>query len=230
VLSATALHRHQLRLEPHDAPIARPASEFVDFGELGGIVYSRTALVFRTIANVYGPERLERALRRYALRYRFDHPVPDALLATLEEELGAAAAANLRTCLFEGGTINYSVRDLRSVRRTDPAPADGEASREPFESRVVIHRHGELRVPVQVLLVAANGERIVEHWDGIGRDGVFVHVGSSPVVSVQVDPDEAIAIDENLLDNARRVAPPAPIATWERVLYAWQLLIGWLGT
>jgi hypothetical protein len=239
VLSATALHRGGMRLGPRDAPIARPASEFVDFGELGGLVYSRTALLFRTIANVYGPDRLERALRRYALRYRFDHPGPDALLATLEEELGAGAAANVRACLFEGGTINYSVRDLRSVRRLEPAPTEGEASsgaadpaldRQPFESRVVIHRHGELRFPVQVLLVAADGERIVEHWDGAGRDGVFVHVGSSPVVSVQVDPEQAIAIDDNLLDNARRVARPAPIATWERVLYAWQLLIGWLGT
>jgi hypothetical protein len=239
VLSATALHRAGMKLGPHDAPIARPAGEFVDFGELGSLVYSRTALLFRTIANVYGPDRLERALRRYALRYRFDHPTPDELVATLEEELGAAAATNVRTALFAGGTVNYAVRELRSVRPRSPASAgaggtsgdaDPAGAKQPFESRIVIHRHGELEFPVQVLLIAADGERIVERWDGVGRDGVLVHVGSSPVVSVRVDPEDAIAIDENLLDNARRVEPPPALATWERASYVWQLLIGWLGT
>jgi hypothetical protein len=48
------------------------------------------------------------------------------------------------------------------------------------------------------------------------------------VISARVDPDDAILIDENLLDNARRVAPPAPLGTWERGLYVFQLLSGWL--
>jgi hypothetical protein len=241
VLSAPALHRASMQLGPHDAPIARPASEFVDFTELGSLVYSRTALLFRTIANVYGRDELERALRRYALRYRFEHPGAEDLIATIEEELGAEAAANLRGALFEGRDVNYSVRDLRSVRRPDrsgstpsDAPTGGagdgpSATSGRYESRVLIHRHGELRFPVQVALVTADGERITERWDGMGRDGVLLHVGSSPVISVRVDPDDAIAIDENLLDNAWRVEPAPPRDTWERVLYSFELLIGWLG-
>jgi hypothetical protein len=241
VLSAPALHRASMQLGPHDSPIARPASEFVDFSELGSLVYSRTALLFRTIANVYGADRLERALRNYAIRYRFEHPGPEELVATLAKELGAEAVANLRGALFEGHGVNYSVRDLRSVRRTEPTSptrpegATGGAGVEPsgagslVESRVVIHRHGELQFPVQVELITADGERIMESWNGVGRDGIIVHVGAAPVISVRVDPDDAIAIDESLLDNALRVDPPKPLDTWERALYTFQLLIGWLG-
>jgi hypothetical protein len=241
VLSAPALHRASMQLGPHDSPIARPASEFVDFSELGSLVYSRTALLFRTIANVYGADKLEQALRNYAIRYRFEHPGPEELVATLAKELGAEAVANLRGALFEGHGVNYSVRDLRSVRRTEPTSptrpegATGGAGVEPsgagsrVESRVVIHRHGELQFPVQVELITADGERIMESWDGVGRDGIILHVGAAPVISVRVDPDDAIAIDESLLDNALRVDPPKPLDTWERALYTFQLLIGWLG-
>jgi hypothetical protein len=238
VLSEISLHRAGMRLEPHDSPIARPASQFVDFSELGGLVYSRTALLFLTVARVYGPDRLEQALRRYAARYRFEHPGPEELLATLEEELGAAAAANVRGALFQGQSVNYSVRDLRSVRRSErvpglPDPAGGEPAAlgdaPRFESRVLIHRQGDLQFPVQVVLVTAGGERLYRGWDGAGRDEIITYVGHEPVVSVRVDPEDAILLDEDLLDNALRVDPPAPLATWERAVYAFQLLIGWLG-
>jgi peptidase M1-like protein len=245
-LSESSLHRAGMSLGPHDAPIAQAAREFVDFSELGALVYSRTALLFRTLASVYGPERLESALRAYATRFRFAHPGPEELLGCIEEQLGSAAAANARAALFDGGGVDYSVRDLRSVQlpaaaaSADPAapasggatggqpatPSGGAAHR--FESRVVIHRHGELTFPVGVLLVTESGERIRREWDGQGRDQVFSIVADRPVTIARVDPDDAIAIDEDLLDNALRVEPPAPLDTWDRVLYAFQLAIGWL--
>jgi hypothetical protein len=246
-LSETPLHRAGMLLGPHDAPLALPASEFVDFQELGALVYSRTALLFRTLASVYGPAKLEAALRTYASRFRFAHPGPEDLLGCIEEQLGGAATANARAALFEGATVNYSVRDLRSVQRPIAAagtePANGGASGglppspspgarpslgQRFESRVVVHRHGELSFPVRVLLVTATGERITRDWSGQGRDEVISYVGDQPVTMARVDPDDTILLDEDLLDNALRIDPPAPLDTWDRALYAFQVLIGWL--
>lgn len=220
-LSAIALHRASMLLGEHDAPIARPASEFVDFVELGALAYSRPALLLRTLGNVYGPERLARALRSYAERFRFGHPTPDDLLGVIEDEVGAQAATNLRGALFHGHGVNYSVRDVRSVRREPAASGD-------VESRVVIHRHGELQFPVQVVLITSSGERLTRSWDGAGRDAVLSHVGDHPVTAVRLDPDDAILVDENLLDNAWRRAPATPLASIERVLFAFQLLLGGL--
>jgi hypothetical protein len=224
-LSETALHRAGNRLAPRDAPIARAASEFVDFAELGGLVYSRTATLFRTLANVYGPAALEDALRRYTTRYRFAHPGPDELLETLEQTLGPEATENARAALFEGAGVNYSLRTLRSIQKADASlPVDAR----PFESRVVVHRDGELRFPVRVLLRTQSGERIERLWDGQGRDHVIEHLGPEPVVFAQVDPDDAILLDDSLLDNALRSEPIAPLATWDRLSYLIELLLGGL--
>jgi hypothetical protein len=239
-LSATALHRAGMLLDVHDAPIARPAADFVDFVELGGLVYSRTALLFRTLGNVYGKPRLARALALYAERFRFQHPSPDDLLQTLEEELGRDAVDNARGALFHGRGVNYSVRDVRSVRLREPANPASDATRTAaaggapaiatsgFESRVVIHREGELRFPVRIVLTTSNGEHIERHWDGRGRDEVILHTGEHPVSAVRVDPDDAILIDENLLDNAWRSERKRPLAAWDRALFAFQLLLGGL--
>ncbi|HTV19734.1 MAG TPA: M1 family metallopeptidase, partial [Polyangiaceae bacterium] len=153
-LSATALHRAGMSFGEHDAALAQPAADFVDFSELGGLVYSRTALLFRTLGNVYGRDRLARAFARYAERFRFQHPSPDDLLQVLGEELGSEAVENARGALFEGHGVNYSVRDVRSVRRREPAdsarpdaPSAGGAPAASaaggYESRIVIHRNGE---------------------------------------------------------------------------------------
>ncbi|HWO07971.1 MAG TPA: M1 family metallopeptidase [Polyangiaceae bacterium] len=237
-LSETALHRAGMLFGPHDAPIAQAAGDFVDFNELGALVYSRTALLFRTLAEVYGPERLERGLGDYARRYRFTHPGPEELLGALDGALGADAALNLRRALFEGAGVNYSIRELRSVtlaaQPTAGAPDAGDEgdtgshAGARYESRVVVHRAGELELPVGVLLITSDGQRFIHRWDGHGRDEVITHVGGSPVVSAQVDPDDAIAIDDNLLDNASRVDRPAPLAVWDRVGYTLELLLGGL--
>ena len=224
-LSETALHRAGNRLAPHDAPIARAASEFVDFAEIGRIVYSRTATLFRTLANVYGAAALEDALRRYTTRYRFAHPGPEELLHTLQETLGPDASENVRAALFDGAGVNYSLRTLRSIQKADPTvPLDAR----PFESRVVVHRDGELRFPVQVLLLTPSGQRIERRWDGQGRDHIIEHVGPEPVVFAQVDPDNAVLIDDSLLDNALRSDPAAPLATWDHLSYLIELLLGGL--
>jgi hypothetical protein len=244
-LSATALHRAGMLLDVHDAPIARPAAEFVDFVELGGLVYSRTALLFRTLGNVYGNAQLKRAVALYAERFRFQHPSPADLLQTLEEVLGSDAVENARGALFHGHGVNYSVRDVRSVRRREPAePPPGAAlatsagvaaaggapatATSGFESRVVIHREGELRFPVRIVLTTSNGEQVERLWDGSGRDEVILHVAEHPVSAVRVDPDDAILIDENLLDNAWRSERSRPLAVWDRALFAFQLLLGGL--
>lgn len=226
-VSATALHRAGMLLSPHGAPLAQPASEFVDFAELGALVYSRTALLFRTLGNVYGAERLERALREYTRRFRFAHPGPEDLLGVLAAELGADAAQNARAALFDGGGVNYSVRSLRSVRR--PAPGAGGSL---YESRVVVHRSGELHFPVEVLLLRSNGERSRHSFDGQARDAVFEVAGDHPVVSARVDPADAVLIDEDLLDNAWNMGTPSlgtpNMGTWDRAVFAAQLLLGGL--
>jgi hypothetical protein len=235
-LSSEALRRASMQLEPHAAPLALPASDFVSFAELAGLVYSRTALLFKTVANVYGAAELDAALSRYAERHRFGHPDPEDLLAVLTEVLGEPAVKDIRAAIHQGHGVNYVARDLRSARVAEPrgmlpAPEIGAApatASGQFESRVDVHRQGELQFPVDILLITASGEQVWKYWNGDGRVEMVSHVGASPVVSAVVDPKGSVVIDENLLDNAVRQNPPFPVNTLDRLVYAFQLLLGLL--
>lgn len=222
-LSADALRRAAVRLEANDVPLATAASEFVGFRELGALVYSKTALLFETIARVYGEEELKRALRRYADEYRFRHPTPDDLLRVLEATLGVGAAENVAGVLIRGESVNYAVSDITSVRSSEASAAAQ------FDSRVVVRRHGELEFPVDILLVAADGQTHRERWDGSARIHIISRSGPSPIVTAVVDPERTVWIDDDWLDNARTVEAEYPTATLERSLYWAQLLLGWLG-
>lgn len=232
-LSADALRRASMQLVPHDAPLALPASEFVTFEELGALVYSKTTLLLRTVANVYGSEALNRALRSYAERFRFRHPQPDDFLQVLSETLGAAAAASVGAVILEGRGVNYVARDLRTASLTEPRglpspSSDWQTAAGAFESRVNVFREGDLQLPVDVLLLTAAGERVTKRWSGEGRVEVMTHRGDSPVVSAVVDPGGKVLIEGSLLDNAVAKHPPFPLRTLDRALYVFQLLLGGL--
>lgn len=233
-LSADALRRAAMQLGPHDAPLDLPASDFVTFEELGALVYSKTALLLTTIADLYGATGLETALRSYAERYRFGHPRPDDLLRVLGETLGRAAAAKVGAVVLEGHGVNYVARDLRTAPLTEPRGLPSPSSRWPtppagaFESRVNVFREGELELPVEVLLITATGEHITKSWSGEGRVEIVTHTGDSPVVSAVVDPSGRVLIEESLLDNAVSKDQKLPLNTLDRALYVFQLLLGWL--
>ncbi len=231
-LSNEAVHRSLMTLEPLSIPIAAAASEFGSFRQISAVIYARTSLLMRSLANVYGREALSRALAAYAARQRFEHPDPDALLAVMAEQLGPLAHANLRSALFDGGQVNYEVRDLqvRSVAAPPTADANGRAAAQSgpgfFESQVTVYRHGELVFPVDIVLTTSAGERIVEHWAAQERSRVISHVGSSPVTHAVVDAERGVLIEENLLDNAVHSTPRFPARLFERVFYWGQLLLG----
>ena len=207
---------------------------------MGAIVYARTGTIMHTLANVYGKALVQRALGRYARRYRFQHPGPRHFLGVMREVLGEDAADNLEEALFHRGWVDYVVRDLQTARvRTPGGVFDRTSGREtipreqpnPHEwiGRVLVFRHGTLRFPVDVDLVSRDGKRTRRHWDGRGKWTNIEYHGDSPLVAAVVDPDGRIAIDDNLLNNAVSSRPGGAPRSLERGVYAAELLLGALG-
>jgi hypothetical protein len=228
-LSADAARRAMAGLGGAGEPIALDAAEFASFNQLGALVYNRTALLFKTLARVYGEDRLAAALARYTRRFRFRHPKPEDLLAVLDEVAGAEVADNARRALFDGAGVDYSVRDLRTRTSSEPhGDFDGAtpAASSGVLSRFVVVRHGELSFPVDVELQTEAGHVIRERWDGRGPWKVFEHEGASRVVAVVVDPDRTVLIDDDLLNNAARSEAAGAPHTAARALYSFELLLG----
>jgi hypothetical protein len=224
-----------------DEPAAQPAANFASFRTLGAIVYARTATIFQTLANVWGPDRLDRALGHYARQHRFAHPRPDQLLSAIEQHVGADAARYARTALFDRGSVDYAVTSVESARAAQPAGEfDDDAGRhlvEPkppeessgWQSRVVVVRRGSLELPVEVELIDDDNVSQRRQWNGRGAFMAFEHRGARPIVAAVVDPERRVLLDDNLSNNANSREPPGLPRVTERASYLAQLLLAFFG-
>jgi hypothetical protein len=229
-LAADAVRRLLSAPQGSDGPIALRAADFADFNQLGALVYNRTALLFKTLAGVYGEREVAAAFATYSRRFRFAHPTPDDFLAVFAEVAGADAADNARRALFEGASVDYVVRDLKSHAVTPPrgdfAGESPPVSAAGFNSRFEVLRHGALSFPVDVSFETESGETVHERWGGRERWKIFEYTGASRVVAVVVDPEHKVLLDDDLLNNALRAEPQAAPHTAERALFAVELLLG----
>ncbi len=240
-VSSTALNRVFSAARGADEPVAQGAADFASFRNLGAIVYSRTATVMATMARVYGEERVARALGNYTRRFRFRHPGPSDLVAVMQEELGADAASALSTALFARGTVDYLVREISNAPEPSAAGVfdgpDGRQKRKPdaphaigqYVGRVVVYRHGTLELPVDIELTCEDGTRQRQHWDGHGFTHNVDYAGPSPIVTVSVDPEQRILLDDDLSNNWVSTKTVRAPRNFERGLYVAQLLLGAAG-
>jgi hypothetical protein len=229
-------------LRATDEPVAQSADAFTTGENYGNLVYARTAALISTLRRVYGEEPVSRALGRYARRYRFQHPVPEDLLAVFDEVLGARVAATMRTALFEKGWVDYAVEgataeeakraagiyDTSSKReKVEPGKRDGDG----WDNGVLVRRHGTMIFPVDVVMTMADGTTRAEHWDGEGVAKRFAWHDSVALRGVVVDPDERVLLDSNAQNNHTAVEGRGDGSwrTLERVTYLVQLLLQAVG-
>jgi hypothetical protein len=243
-VSGPALMRAIAALRAHDVPIALGAARFPGFEDLAALVYSRTATLLTTLGNVYGTERLERALGDYARRNRFGHPGPTELVAALRTELGDEAARAAQGALFERGWVDYVVRDLETTPLARPAGVfDSDAGRKEHRvverddsqptqwvGRVLVFRHGNLHFPVDIDLYAEDGSTTRHRWDGSGDWIALDYRGTSPLVGAWIDPRRKVALDQDLTNNVCNSRPASRARILERASYAAFLLLSGLGT
>jgi len=211
-ISTTSVFRAIATARASDEAIAKPAAEFSSFQNLGALVYGRVAILMETLGRVFGREPLERALQDYAASFRFGHPTATDLLASVRTHMGERAALVLERALFDRGTVNFLVRELRNANNRAPAgyferasgrervvaPPDTPSG---YRASATIHRHGSLELPIEILLVCGDGTTRVERWDGRGAYHTIDYSGASPLVRVVIDPERKVLIDDDLLDN-----------------------------
>jgi hypothetical protein len=245
-LSDTAIDAVGGNMGVHDEPVAQPANAFTTGANYGRLVYDRTAAVVETLRRVYGDEPVLRALGRYARRFRFEHPGPEALLGIFGEVVGSRAEATLRAALFDKGWVDYVVDGVwaREAARAagmfdshdagDGPPERGRTLITPgkrdeggWDNAVLVRRRGTLSFPVDIDLILADGTTRREHWDGEGESKRFAWHGESAVRSCVVDPEDRVVIDYQLANNRGAAAGESTRAyrTLERAQYYMQLAI-----
>ena len=94
---------------------------------------------------------------------------------------------------------------------------------------VVVYRHGTLQFPVEIALGFEDGSKQLRHWDGSGLTFNVDNVGPSQLVSVNVDPEQRILLDDDRSNNWLSIRSSSAPRCRERALYAAQLLLGAFG-
>jgi len=213
----------------HDEKIAQGAAAFATGNAYGALVYSRTAVLLETLARAYGKAKMDRALGVYARRFRYQHPTPNDLIATIRDEIGPGAAENLRAGLFEKGWVDFAITQMsshpshaaagmfdRGGKRETISP-DKTTTPNRYDGWVLVVRRGTLHLPVEIELVATDGSRTRVRWDGEQESYRIPYSGTAALRSAIVDPDDRILIDDRPANNFA-VAPGHPIEGAPRVL------------
>lgn len=195
-ISEAAFRRVSARAATRRGPLAVPAHAFGDFSRIAAQIYARFPTLLETISRVYSSAVVRRALDAYVRSHRFSAPEPEDFIESIRPWLPPAATAALVSALFADGWVDYA------VTRID---ASANRPRGGFVNRVQIERRGTFDFPVLVEFAFADGHVARRHLESIGPVLWLEWPRTSPLVSVTVDPDHQITIDDDLSNQTMRV-------------------------
>jgi hypothetical protein len=212
---------------PKIAENSRYSWQFTE-GGYHSISYNKTAVWLRTLEGLVGIETMDEIMKTYFLRWKFKHPCGEDFIEVVNEVVtknhGTKFGEDMNW-FFEQvlyGTVECDYK-LASITNTSVRAAMGifdnlddcitqeEAEQnqgeEIFRSSVIIHRLGELTIPVDLLVQFDNGETVMETWNGLERTKRFEYTGPQKVVAAHIDPEEKIYIDKNFINNSLTLSP-----------------------
>lgn len=213
-IDGMTLNRLGYLAAPRHDPLTRFAWQFLDRRSYAGVTYSKTALILATLDRKLGDDRLQAALRTYFERWRFRHPTPSDFLKTMAEATGEDLSGYFDQTVDGTGVLDYAVTRVRAEKASElaglsvpptPAPEESVAptKEQRYRSEVVVERLGEVRMPVDIKVVFADGSESSESWDGQDRWQRFEYMGTQRVEYAIVDPDDKLPLDLDQLNNSR---------------------------
>jgi hypothetical protein len=164
-----------------EQPAMTPADRIAGLGQ---VAYNKPGLGLRLLRDrILGPERFDRAFVEYVRRWAYRHPTPADFFRTMEDGTGEDLSWFWRGWFYTTGTLDQAVDSV--------AVADSAGL---VTSRVYLRNAGELVMPVDLELSAADGtkERMplpVEIW--FGGPSYLLELHGRRVASVSIDPDNA---------------------------------------
>lgn len=196
--------------------MARRGWEYRNRDSYGLNSYGKPALSLQTLEGLLGDPTMTRVLRTYARRYRFAHPTSEDFIAVVNEVTGKDWRWYFDETWFSSNLCDYavSVRNERAPKLTgfrdaasgppervktaekDADPADAG----PWDAEVTVERRGEVRLPVEIHVVFADGTHRDHAWDGRDRWTRLRYPGQK-VVRADIDPEGKIALDVTPANN-----------------------------
>ncbi len=215
-------------------PMTRNGWQYATGNAYGGTTYGKTATVLLTLEHLIGEAKVQEALRVYFMRFRFKHPTEEDFMATVNEVAGQNLDWFWNQAVKGTARLDYRVRKV-NVERADwyaASGADAGKGAVSYRSEAMVHRKGDFVYPVTLVATFDNGEVVKESWDGQDRWRRWEWVRPAKLVSVEINPDQAILLDLNRFNDSYVVKADTratsklgtywmTISQWASQLLAW---------
>ena len=208
---------------PKVAPTYLNAWEY-KAGGYGDMTYNKTATFMTTLERMIGRTVFDEVMKTYFERWKFRHPCSKDFIAVVNEivqkRLGRKYGKDMNwffdQVLYGTDVCDYELSWIENNvagRDTTATGKDGnkdttktvsiKSGKLMYDTRVVVSRLGEVRIPVDILVHFDSGKEVSERWDGEGRWKDFKYHGSERVLWAKVDPNEVLTIDINTINNSK---------------------------
>ncbi len=124
----------------HDQPVEELSANYTPFN-YGGIVYSKTAIVFDYLMAWLGEETMDKAMQLYFETWKFKHPYPEDLRKILEQVSGKDLSWFFNDVLTTTKRIDFKITNIEH-------PESNEMPISP--TKVSVKNTGEITAPVTV--------------------------------------------------------------------------------
>jgi len=206
---------------PKLAPSSIKSWEF-KHGGYSPISYNKTAIWMKTLERMIGVEVMDEIMRTYFERWKFKHPsgkdfekvANEVVLKNHGEKFGANLNWFFDQVIRGTEICDYKLASITNKKIPKPSGylnstedcVNTDFENEDYKlSRVILHRVGELKMPVDIDITFADGTVKTEYWDGISRSIDFSYRGQNEIVSAEIDPERKIYLDRNFLNNSLSV-------------------------
>jgi hypothetical protein len=205
----------------------RFAWQFME-GSYGANSYSKAELMLRTLKRYMGENLFGNMIKSYSQRWWFKHPKPQDFYNVVSEFAGQDMSWYLDQFVYGSGKLDYAIGNISSkIPREQRGWFNGEyretrakkKDAQTYESEVLVRRLGEVRIPVEILVIFEDGSEIREDWDGDYRWKKFRYSRPSRIAKAVVDPEFKMVIDIDRTNNsklrkANKVAPLKWASRW----------------
>lgn len=191
----------------------------------GANSYAKPALMLFQLEKELGEETMARVMRTWMKEWQFRHPYGQDFIDVVEKVSGREMRWFFDELLFKAGTLDYKVTNIISRKGYAKQGYELQAGSEPvlientvpdtWRHRVLVEKEGNINYPVTIQVVFADGNQILEQWDGSTRWQSFYYDYEAKVDRVVIDPESKLLIDTNHYNNSMLVQPdPQPADRW----------------
>lgn len=202
---------------PERGVIFSKAWEHQFSSDYGKASYAKPATIMNTLESYLGWETMRQFLRTYFARWRFNHPTTRDLQDVAEEVSGQDLDWFFDQFVYSSAVVDYEVTAIENVasnRSVSPDSTDRS-----YTSTVTVHRVKNGYFPTTLRVTFS--DRTVEDvaWDGKDEWKRFTFNRTARVNEAWIDPDGALWLETERLNNRRSIQVSESFAQREKAKF-----------